>query len=231
MNLRGIGSGDTLVLLNGRRVANYAFDGSAVDVNSIPLAAVERVEILKDGASAIYGTDAVAGVVNFILRKDYKGFEITGFGSWPQQGGGEQYQAFASAGFGDLAKDKYNVFVTAAYQKDEPLMATERAFSRTAYRPEEGLFQLPPLPFPANIYYPPTDRLTTGLRSASRPVARRRIAPQRCQLRGTHAASTTSTYSMIVPQVERTAVSAAERFQATPIINCSPRLRMRTTGS
>jgi iron complex outermembrane receptor protein len=50
------------VLLNGRRVANYAFDGSAVDVNLIPLAAVERVEILKDGASAIYGTDAVAGV-------------------------------------------------------------------------------------------------------------------------------------------------------------------------
>ena len=72
VNLRGIGAGSTLVLLNGRRVANYAFEGGAVDVNSIPLAAIDRVEILKDGASAIYGTDAIAGVINFILRKDFR---------------------------------------------------------------------------------------------------------------------------------------------------------------
>ncbi len=58
VNLRGIGSGDTLMLLNGRRVANYVFDGSVVDVNSIPLAAVERIEILKTATSATYGTDA-----------------------------------------------------------------------------------------------------------------------------------------------------------------------------
>jgi len=90
VNLRGIGSGSTLVLLNGRRVANYAFDGGAVDVNSIPLSAVERVEILKDGASAIYGTDAIAGVVNFILRKDYQGVEVSATGAWTQQGGGDQ---------------------------------------------------------------------------------------------------------------------------------------------
>ena len=73
INLRGIGDGSTLVLLNGRRVANYAFDGGAVDVNSIPLSTVDRVEILKDGASAIYGTDAIAGVVNIILRRDFQG--------------------------------------------------------------------------------------------------------------------------------------------------------------
>src|SRR5687767_66771 len=77
VNLRAIGAGNTLVLLNGRRVANYAFDGAAVDVNSIPIAALERVEVLKDGASAIYGTDAVAGVVNFILRKDFRGVEVS----------------------------------------------------------------------------------------------------------------------------------------------------------
>ena len=63
VNLRGIGDGSTLILLNGRRVANYAFNGGTVDVNSIPLAAIDRIEILKDGASAIYGTDAIAGVV------------------------------------------------------------------------------------------------------------------------------------------------------------------------
>jgi iron complex outermembrane recepter protein len=82
VNLRGIGDGSTLVLINGRRVANYAFDGGAVDVSAIPLAAIDRVEILKDGASAIYGTDAIAGVVNFILRKDFQGVEVTGLGSW-----------------------------------------------------------------------------------------------------------------------------------------------------
>ena len=81
VNLRGIGAGSTLVLLNGRRVANYAFEGEAVDVNSIPLAAIDRIEILKDGASAIYGTDAIAGVVNFILRKDYQGFDADAFGA------------------------------------------------------------------------------------------------------------------------------------------------------
>ncbi len=82
-NLRGIGDGSTLVLLNGRRVANYAFSGATVDLNAIPLAAVDRVEILKDGASAIYGTDAIAGVVNFILRKDYQGVEVNGYGGGP----------------------------------------------------------------------------------------------------------------------------------------------------
>ncbi len=112
VNLRGIGSGSTLVLLNGRRVANYAFDGGAVDVNSIPLSAVERVEILKDGASAIYGADAIAGVVNFILRKDFQGLEATAYGGWTEHGGGNQYQAVITGGYGDLTKDRFNVFAT-----------------------------------------------------------------------------------------------------------------------
>jgi len=212
VNLRGIGSGDTLVLLNGRRVANYAFDGSAVDVNSIPLAAIERVEILKDGASAIYGTDAVAGVVNFILRNDFRGLEVTGYGSWPEHGGGEQYHAVMSAGFGDLAKDKYNVFATAVYQKDEPLMATERPFSRTAYRPDEGLNQLPPLPFPANIFFPPrlyNPSFASGCAPPnSLPVTSARTPGDACGLDYIR-------YSMIVPQVERTAVYGRGTLQAS----------------
>ena len=75
-NLRGIGASSTLVLLNGRRLANHAFGAiggfnaspSAVDLNSIPFSAIERVEVLRDGASAVYGTDAVGGVINFITR-------------------------------------------------------------------------------------------------------------------------------------------------------------------
>ena len=78
-NLRGQGNASTLVLLNGRRVAAHGLQGSAVDVNQIPFAAIERIEILKDGASAIYGTDAIGGVINFITRTDYQGVGVQGF--------------------------------------------------------------------------------------------------------------------------------------------------------
>ncbi|MEN8179742.1 MAG: TonB-dependent receptor [Pseudomonadota bacterium] len=81
ISLRGLGQDATLVLLNGRRMANYGFaqniNDSFVDLNSIPLGAIERIEVLKDGASAIYGSDAIAGVINIILRKDFDGAEAT----------------------------------------------------------------------------------------------------------------------------------------------------------
>lgn len=154
VNLRGIGDGSTLVLINGRRVANYAFDGGAVDVNSIPIGAIDRVEILKDGASAIYGTDAIAGVVNFVLRKDYRGADVAAYGAVTGQGGGNQYQATASAGFGDLASDRFNVFGTLNYQKDEALAAASRDFTRTGYRPDVGLLNFNLYSFPANVVGP-----------------------------------------------------------------------------
>ena len=91
-NLRGLGSKYTLVLLNGRRVANYAVGNSPVDLNSIPLSAIERIEVLRDGASAMYGADAVAGVINFILRKDYQGVEVSAYDSQVQQGGGNSQE-------------------------------------------------------------------------------------------------------------------------------------------
>ena len=154
VNLRGIGDGSTLVLINGRRVANYAFDGGAVDVNSIPVGAIDRVEILKDGASAIYGTDAIAGVVNFVLRKDFSGVELSAYGAATGQGGGNQYQASISAGNGNLATDRFNVFGSLNYQKDEALAATDRDFTRTGYRPDVGLFGGNYFSFPANILGP-----------------------------------------------------------------------------
>ena len=154
-NLRGIGDGSTLVLLNGRRIANYAFNGGTVDLNSIPLAAVDRVEILKDGASAIYGSDAIAGVINFILRKDFEGVEVTGYGAWTQHGGGDQWQGTLTAGYGNLAKDRFNAFATVDYQKDDSLTAAARPFSRTAYIPGEGVNRLNQNTYPANIRLPP----------------------------------------------------------------------------
>ncbi|HJU24442.1 MAG TPA: TonB-dependent receptor, partial [Casimicrobiaceae bacterium] len=154
-NLRGIGDGSTLVLLNGRRIANYAFDGGAVDLNTIPLAAVERIEILKDGASAIYGADAIAGVINFILRKDFRGFEGTTYGAWTEHGGADARQATLSVGYGSLPVDRFNVFATMSYRKSDALQAIERPFARTGYIPSEGILLLSGASFPANIQLKP----------------------------------------------------------------------------
>ncbi|MDH0864966.1 TonB-dependent receptor [Mitsuaria sp. GD03876] len=124
VSMRGLGKGATLVLLNGRRVANFGLaDGAKdtfVNVDSIPADAVERVEILKDGASAIYGSDAMAGVINIITRRSYNGVGVSGsvtFNEHPSDGA--QRQASIVAGFGDLDKDRFNVFANLeAYKRD-----------------------------------------------------------------------------------------------------------------
>ena len=135
-SLRGLGSNTTLVLLNGRRLAVYALDGGAVDLNSIALGAIERVEILRDGASAVYGTDAIAGVINFITRKDFRGGEVSVSVKRPQaSGGGGTDSASASFGFGDLSKDRFNVFGNLTYDKWEPLHAIDRDFAKTSFLP------------------------------------------------------------------------------------------------
>jgi iron complex outermembrane receptor protein len=134
-SLRGLGATRTLVLLNGRRLANTAFQGSMVDINSIPLSAIERVEVLLDGASAIYGTDAIAGVINFILRKDFSGFEASAYYGDSEQGGGTVQRYNASAGWGSLTRDKFNVFATIDYNKTDNIAANQRDYSKTSYIP------------------------------------------------------------------------------------------------
>ena len=123
VSLRGLGPNNTLVLLNGRRLANFglADDGrvSYVDLQQIPFDAVERIEILKDGASAIYGSDAVAGVVNVILRQQYTGVTATATAGTTSNGEGNQYQGAITMGAGDLTRDRYNIFVTVDGQKQE----------------------------------------------------------------------------------------------------------------
>jgi len=125
-DMRGLGYNKTLVLLNGRRLANSAFTASAPDINTIPFAAIERVEVLRDGASALYGTDAIAGVINFITRKDYRGGTITLGLDSPQHPGGAQHEAQAGFGFGDLDKDGLNVFGFVGYQKQAQIGAGQR---------------------------------------------------------------------------------------------------------
>lgn len=137
-NLRGQGSAATLVLLNGRRVAAHGLTGSAVDVNQIPFAAIERVEVLKDGASAIYGTDAVGGVINFITRKDYQGLGLQAFTDVTEQGGGSIYRLSGIAGYGDLDKQGFNVMGAVSYNWNQILRGLDRDFVN-GNQPNRGL--------------------------------------------------------------------------------------------
>src|SRR5436189_4223202 len=134
-SLRGIGSARTLVLLNGRRLATTAFSGTSVDLNAIPLSAIDRIEVLTDGASAIYGTDAIAGVINFILRKDCRGAEGYAYYGDSEAGGGTTQRYSGTVGWGDLAKDKFNAFATLDYTKVKEIKAAQRSFSQSAYLP------------------------------------------------------------------------------------------------
>lgn len=137
-NLRGLGSSSTLVLLNGRRIVAHGAKGNSVDLNWIPLAAVERVEVLKDGASAVYGTDAIGGVINFILRRDYVGLEATAFADVTEAGGGNIYRGSLLGGVGDLARDRFNLMGSLTFDRQEKLAGGERAFSN-GFQPERGL--------------------------------------------------------------------------------------------
>jgi iron complex outermembrane receptor protein len=134
--LHGMPSKYTLVLINGQRTASLALGlttqggGSSVNLQSIPLAAVEKVEILTDGASAIYGSDAIAGVVNFILRKTET--EGTAFGQWThaQQSGGGGWNAGISKGWGDLDKDRFNIMFSYEHNQQDALEALQRDVSK-----------------------------------------------------------------------------------------------------
>jgi iron complex outermembrane receptor protein len=137
-NLRGQGSASTLVLLNGRRVAAHGLTGSAVDVNQIPFAAIERVEVLKDGASAIYGTDAIGGVINFITRKNFTGVSLTGFTDITEQGDSPIYRLSATAGYGDLSSQGFNIMAAVSKSWNGVLNGSDRDFVN-GNQPNRGL--------------------------------------------------------------------------------------------
>jgi iron complex outermembrane receptor protein len=132
VSLRGLGVNSTLVLVNGRRMTTYglADDGTRnfVDLNSLPLEAVERIEVLKDGASAVYGADAVGGVVNVILRKNYTGGSIGGTYGQTNHSDGQTGRAFGTYGFGNIDSDRYNVFFTIEASKQKNIWSTDRGF-------------------------------------------------------------------------------------------------------
>jgi iron complex outermembrane receptor protein len=157
-SLRGLQGGRTLVLLNGKRLNSFAGEiqgVQGVNLTTIPFNAIERVEVLLDGASAVYGSDAIAGVINFIVRKDYRGAEVTGYYATPTRGGagpdGSQSTFKGAFGFGDLSKDRFNVFVAAQYDKQDPLEQRSRSFSNTSVRLDTGLIGISGNTFPGHI--------------------------------------------------------------------------------
>src|SRR5687768_13979862 len=157
IDLRGIGSGSTLTLLNGRRMAPHPVSMAengvpslAVNINTIPRAMVDRVEVLRDGASAIYGADAAAGVINNYVSRSYVGRGVTLKGSVTQHGGANEFNATVFEGF---KRGKTHFSVSLDYFHREALAAHDRNWAKNAdFRLRPGV-PLPwnglPLPNPA----------------------------------------------------------------------------------
>ena len=172
-NLRGQGAASTLVLLNGRRVAAHGLTGSAVDVNQIPFAAIERVEVLKDGASAIYGTDAIGGVINFITKTNFQGLVLNAFTDVTEAGGGNIYRLSATAGYGDLDDQGFNIMGAVSRSINNVLNGSDRDFVN-GNQPNRGLSidtRGTPIatafPINPNLIFSPTGTLLGGTSGAT----------------------------------------------------------------
>lgn len=128
INLRGLGVNRTLVLLNGRRLANEAIADGYANLDVIPMSAIARVEILRDGASSIYGSDAIGGVVNFITKRTFEGKTISAQLVQPQKkGGADEQRISGTIGFGDLNNDGWNWYATVDAHRRSRLLASDRA--------------------------------------------------------------------------------------------------------
>lgn len=157
VSLRGLGAQATLVLINGRRVAPFGFAANGqttfVDVNSIPLDAVERIDVLLDGASALYGSDAMAGVINVILRKDFNGMQARGGIGQSSYGDATSKRAAVVWGKGSLATDNYNFFVNYEHIEQDPVKASARPRTATSdFRSIGGLDRRSTYASPGNVY-------------------------------------------------------------------------------
>src|SRR5471030_2751458 len=220
-SLRGIGASKTLILVNGRRLANYATDGTAVDINSIPLASVDHVEILKDGASGVYGSDAIGGVINFILRSNFTGVEINGYGSGTKDGGGKTTKASIIAGWGDFDADRYNVTVSADVGKDDSIYGSQRSYAGQSWIP--GVRDSSATPSGAvRTFVPNTAPNSMGIvphTLTSSPIGNP-LAPANCAANGSQYSPDDGTcrfnpspFVPLVPEVKRANLAGSFRFK------------------
>jgi len=132
VSLRGLGVSSTLVIVDGLRSANFPLNDDGhnayVDLNSIPFSLVDRVEVLKDGASSTYGADAIGGVVNLILKKQFKGIAGLAEGGVSGHNDARRYRGNLTVGFGDYAEAGWNVYLNGEYQRDGRVTAHSRGF-------------------------------------------------------------------------------------------------------
>jgi iron complex outermembrane receptor protein len=221
VSIHGLTSLRTLVLLNGRRIAPYGIgftgDSVSVDVNSIPLSAIERVEVLKDGASAVYGSDAIAGVINFILRQEVKGVELTGEYGNTTQGGANFKRVTATAGFGSLASDRFNVMVVGSYQKEGSLLGADRGFASSGINVDANNDTTSGNTFPGNIA--PFDPVTGAIGGTRNPGAPGCPAPYAISDPAffplTRCRFDPSPLVTLIPASERTSIFATGKFAIT----------------
>jgi iron complex outermembrane recepter protein len=165
ISLRGLSVGDTLVLIDGERTVPYPLlddnERSFVDLASIPFTAIQQVQVLKDGGSALYGSDAIAGVVNVMLRKEYQGFQVTTESGTSQHWDGTTEHLGFIGGEGDLASDGYNWYVSGDFRHQDQILAADRSglwtnldwtpwggYNRT---PGANALENPDIPYPASI--------------------------------------------------------------------------------
>jgi iron complex outermembrane recepter protein len=208
--LRDLSANATLVLLNGRRLPNFPLSSdsaSFVSLDSIPAAALDRVEVLKDGASSIYGSDAVAGVVNFITRKDYQGMEgVVRYGN-AQRSNPREVAVSLAGGFGNLSTDRYNALFTLEHLDRTAVNATDRSYTASSdNRTRGGLDRRLFYSLPANA-----QSLTTGalLRSPACPAD---------GVKGPLCYTDFALFNTIVPASQRTNLTGIFTAQISPDI-------------
>src|SRR5207302_5302763 len=174
----------------------------------------ERVEVLKDGASAIYGSDAIAGVINFILRKDYTGAEVNVFYGDTEHGGGKSQKYTAIGGYGDLAKDRFNVTIVGTYKKDDALFGRQRKFASSGINVGANNDTTSGNTFPANFI------AADGSFGTRNP-----LAPDHCEpsvvspfFPSTRCRFDPSSLVSLLPQIEAGSVFGSARYMFTPDI-------------
>ncbi|MFB9160356.1 TonB-dependent receptor [Chromobacterium violaceum] len=192
--LRGFDPQYTLVLLDGRRVANQAISGVATDLNAIPLSAIDRIEVLRDGASALYGSDAIGGVMNFITKKSYQGLTISGEAQATQHKGGDSANVSLLGGVGDLAKDGWNAYGVLSYQKSKAIKTIDRDFATKNQ-------SLSSITYPANFLYQAAGKPGDGnVYNASMPGCR---PPYTTPRDATSCGEKTWLFMDLTPEVEQ----------------------------
>lgn len=199
--LRGLAVGSTLVLIDGRRMAPYPRGDDAtrsfVDIANIPFDAVERIEVLKDGASAVYGSDAIAGVVNIILKRSFAGIRLSADTGTSYKNDGTSYKVAGIAGFGDLASDGHTAYVAVELRKQNQIRLTDRegVFTRTDFTADGGYDLTPGVPAPGNPFVGGLPASATGyVADATGAIAgfmpgcdAARLAASRCSYHGNWA--------------------------------------------